>query len=201
MVSRFIINHINTHEDFSESIHRVAVKAASDLDQKWREDYDYILENDNVPCIKDTAEGKDYFLESIHRVALKAASDLHQNWRDDYILKNGNVPRIKDTPDGEVDINVPFDQVHPIYQKANLTMATFVIKMLCLFARDTTSCEEDVRIYYRLIHDFWLQENPHAENGPLDVPWDDLPKIEQDKDVAVYMVCNEHYTMSLWGCN
>ena len=150
MVSRFVINHINTQDDFPTSLHQVAVQAAS---------------------------------------------ILHQNWREDYILKNGNVPRIKDTPDGKVDINVPFDQVHPQYQKANLDMATFVLKMLCIFAQEN----EDVRIYYRLIHDFWLQENPYAENGPHDVPWDDLPKVEQDKDVAVYMVCNEHYSMSLWG--
>jgi hypothetical protein len=149
MVSRFIINHINTQEDWPQSLHQVAVNAAS---------------------------------------------VLHQNWREEYITNNGNIPRMKDTPDGKVDINVPFNRVHPLYQKANLTMATFVIKMLCLFARE----HEDVRVYYRLIHDFWLQENPYAENGPLDIPWDDLPKVEQDKDVVVYMVCNEHYTMSLW---
>jgi hypothetical protein len=144
MVSRFIINHINTEESFPESLRQVAIQAAS--------------------C-------------------------LHQNWREEYITNNGNVPRMKDTPDGKVDINVPFDQVHPLYQKANLTMATFVLKMLCIFARE----HEDLRIYYRLIHDFWLQENPYAENGPLDIPWDDLPKVEQDKDVLVYMTCNEHY--------
>ena len=135
------------------------------------------------------------FPGGLNRVAIQAASVLHQNWREEYIINNGNIPRMKDTPDGKVDINVPFDMVHPMYQEANLTMATFVLKMLCIFERE----HEDPRIYYRLIHDFWLQENPYAENGPLDVPWDDLPKVEQDKDVRVYMVCHEHYIESLWA--
>lgn len=144
MVSRFIINHINTSEEFPQDLLSFGVSAAS---------------------------------------------ELHQKWREEYIIKNGNIPRIKDTPDGEVDINVPFAQVHPLYQKANLTMATFVMKMIYLLPN-----EKDLRAYYRLIHDFWLQENSYAHNGPLDVPWDDLPKVEQDKDVVVFKVCFAHYS-------
>jgi hypothetical protein len=142
MVSRFIINHINT--------------------------------SDAIPGY-------------IYDCARNAAADLHQKWREEYIVNNGNVPRMKDTPDGKVDINVPFDQVHPMYQKANLVMATFVMKMIHLYHY------EDARVYYRLIHDFWLQENTYAQKGPLDVPWDDLPKIEQDKDVVVYKVCFDNF--------
>ncbi len=129
------------------------------------------------------------FPQYIRECAVAAASDLHENWRKEYIAKNGDVPRYKDTPDGQVDINLPYELVHPMYQEANFKMAHFTMNMIRAFARH----EKDRRVLYRLIHDFWLQENAYAHGGPLDKPWDELPQVEQDKDVVVFDVCMKHY--------
>jgi hypothetical protein len=128
------------------------------------------------------------FPQYIRDCADAAASDLHENWRKEYIAKNGDVPRYKDTPEGQVDINVPYEQVHPMYQEANFKMAHFTMNMIRAFHN-----EKDRRVLYRLIHDFWLQENAYARGGPLDKPWDELPQVEQDKDVVVFDVCMKHY--------
>lgn len=113
--------------------------------------------------------------------AFRSASDLHDAWRVEYISVNGNVPRIKKTSDGtSVDINQPFETIHSEMRSFNLRMAEFVMKMEHMFRFKTPISN------YRMIHQFWLKMSPYAHGGLLDKPFDDLPPVEQAKDVLVY---------------
>lgn len=121
--------------------------------------------------------------------AFNAASEMHDKWRANYIVEKGNIPRVKTTSDGSCDINQPFKDIHPDYQKANITMAEFVIKMIIkLFPLS------DKTTYYHLIHEFWLTQNSYALIDPLlNQSWVNLSESEQAKDILVFDICSAHY--------
>ena len=129
----------------------------------------------------------DILTQAEQQVAFKAASDIHQDWRENYIKNNGNIPRIKPTRDGyESNINVPFIELLPEFQEMNIMMTQYVVKLLKM---NNYTIDE---IFYN-IHEYWLELNPFAKNTNLDVPFNQLSVIEQDKDIRVYNIVLGYY--------
>lgn len=96
------------------------------------------------------------------------------------MLENGNIPRIKPANDGtnrEIDINVPYDQLTPHWQKENYEAACFVVKLVI---NDGDIDDDHLAAQ---VHNAWLKRNEWAKGGDLDVPYWDLPQKEKEKDL------------------
>ncbi len=130
------------------------------------------------------------------QLAFNGASDLHEEWRKLYQVQYGNVPRMKKLSfsDEQVDINQPFKDLHPEKQEQNLLMAQFIAKIIKFFKTEESNLSYTPIIYYELIHDYWLELNSYARGTELDVPFTELPVIEQQKDINVFDVVFKHYS-------
>lgn len=125
----------------------------------------------------------DILTQTDQQIAFEAASDIHEDWRKN----NGEGPRIKPTRDGyESDINIPFSELLPEFQEMNIMMTQYVVKLLKM---NNYTIDE---MFYN-IHEYWLELNPFAKNTNLDVPFNQLAVIEQDKDIRVYNIVLGYY--------
>jgi len=104
------------------------------------------------------------------------ASNAHEEWRRNFD-PTGTKPRIKKNSDGtEGDINVPFADLHPDWQKENLAAAHAAHRAVKHFGRDMEKAAE-------YVHNEWMKRNPKADyNAAQHVPYDDLPQDEKEKD-------------------
>ena len=104
------------------------------------------------------------------------ASKAHEEWRQSYD-PTGTKPRIKKNSDGtEGDINVPFDKLHPDWQKENLAAGQAALAAIKKFPNDVESAAA-------YIHDEWMKRNPKGDwNAAQHVPYDQLPEPEKEKD-------------------
>ena len=104
------------------------------------------------------------------------ASNAHEEWRRNFD-PTGTKPRIKKNSDGtEGDINVPFADLHPDWQKENLAAAHAAHRAVKHFGRDMEKAAE-------YVHNEWMKRNPKADyNAAQHVPYDNLPQDEKEKD-------------------
>jgi hypothetical protein len=104
------------------------------------------------------------------------ASMAHEEWRKNFD-PSGTKPRIKKNSDGtEGDINVPFDKLHPDWQKENLAAGQAAEHAVKKFPDDIEKASE-------YIHIEWMKRNPKADyNAAQHVPYDQLPEDEKEKD-------------------
>jgi hypothetical protein len=104
------------------------------------------------------------------------ASLAHEEWRKNFDT-TGTKPRIKKNSDGtEGDINVPFDKLHPDWQKENLAAGKAAEDAVKKFPDDIEKASE-------FIHIQWMKRNPKADyNAAQHVPYDELPEDEKEKD-------------------
>jgi hypothetical protein len=104
------------------------------------------------------------------------ASNAHEEWRRNFD-PTGTKPRIKKNSDGtEGDINVPFADLHPDWQKENLAAAHAAHRAVKHFGQDMEKSAE-------YVHNEWMNRNPKADyNAAQHVPYDDLPEDEKEKD-------------------
>jgi hypothetical protein len=104
------------------------------------------------------------------------ASSAHEEWRQGYD-PSGTKPRIKKNSDGtEGDINVPFDQLHPDWQKENLAAGEAAKKAVTQFPDDEEAAAE-------YVHAEWMKRNPKGDwNAEQHVAYDQLPEEEKEKD-------------------
>lgn len=104
------------------------------------------------------------------------ASKAHEEWRKGYD-PTGTKPRIKKNSDGtEGDINVPFDDLHPDWQKENLAAGAAAKAAVEQFPDDEEAAAAQ-------IHDEWMKRNPKGDwNAAQHVPYDQLPEAEKEKD-------------------
>ena len=128
-------------------------------------------------------------------------SDMHEAWRAPRKLEDGTFePRIKTSKDeawnlshgtDQVDIaNCSFEELPSNWQYENLEAAKVVIGLV--YDKTTAGeelTEEDKHMMSSQIHDEWLKRNdwvydPNYGDPKLAVPFDELPKEEQDKDTA-----------------
>jgi hypothetical protein len=109
---------------------------------------------------------------AVHRFASMA----HEEWRRNYDAI-GKKPRIKKNSDGtEGDINVPFDDLHPDWQRENLAAGEAAQEAVTKFPHDMEKAAE-------YIHIKWMHRNPKADyNAAQHVPYDELPEDEKEKD-------------------
>jgi hypothetical protein len=85
---------------------------------------------------------------------------------------------------GSVDIaNTPFDRLPADWQAENRDAASVLMELLTTHpARDPGNAQQR-HAAGAAIHRAWLSRNTWAAGGALDVPFDDLPHDEQDKDI------------------
>ena len=104
------------------------------------------------------------------------ASMAHEEWRQNFD-PSGTKPRIKKNSDGtEGDINVPFDKLHPDWQKENLAAGQAAEHAVKKFPDDIEKASE-------YIHIEWMKRNPKADyNAAQHVPYDQLSEDEKEKD-------------------
>ena len=104
------------------------------------------------------------------------ASAAHEEWRKNFD-PTGTKPRIKKNSDGtEGDINVPFDKLHPDWQKENLAAGKAAEHAVKKFPDDIEKASE-------FIHIEWMKRNPKADyNAAQQAPYDELPEDEKEKD-------------------
>ena len=104
------------------------------------------------------------------------ASNAHEEWRRNFD-PTGTKPRIKKNSDGtEGDINVPFADLHPDWQKENLAAGRAAQHAVKHFGRDMEKAAE-------FIHRQWMKRNPKGDwNAAQHVPYDDLSDDEKEKD-------------------
>jgi rubredoxin len=128
-------------------------------------------------------------------------SDLHEAWRAPRKLSDGTYePRIKKSKDeewtmehgtDEVDIaNCTFSELPSNWQYENLEAASVAINLVYdkIINGEQITSEERLKIASS-IHDEWLKRNswvfdPNNGDPKLAVPFDQLSKEEQDKDLA-----------------
>jgi hypothetical protein len=104
------------------------------------------------------------------------ASNAHEQWRRNFD-PTGTKPRIKKNSDGtEGDINVPFADLHPDWQKENLAAGHAAHRAVKHFGHDMEKAAE-------YVHSEWMKRNPKADyNAAQHVPYDDLSDDEKEKD-------------------
>ena len=139
-------------DDFSEE------EYINDKSKFWFEIFK-IVENDNVK---------------------KLASVLHEKWRENFKKTNPGEKRIKNNLDGSKgDINVPFDRVHPDWQKENLAAAEAALEAVNKF-----TAYNDIEKAANYVHEKWMNRNPKEEwNASQHVPYAELSQEEKDKDI------------------
>jgi len=104
------------------------------------------------------------------------ASMAHEEWRQNFD-PSGTKPRMKKNSDGtEGDINVPFNKLHPDWQKENLAAGQAAEHAVKKFPDDIEKASE-------YIHIEWMKRNPKADyNAAQHVPYNELPEDEKEKD-------------------
>ena len=104
------------------------------------------------------------------------ASLAHDEWRQNFD-PTGTKERVKKNSDGsEGNINVPFDELHPDWQRENLAAGQAAAEAVTEFPNDIEKAAE-------YIHIEWMKRNPKADyNASQHVPYDDLPEDEKEKD-------------------
>ena len=106
----------------------------------------------------------------------QCASAAHDEWRRNFD-PSGTKERVKKNSDGsEGNINVPFDQLHPDWQRENLAAGKAAAEAVTKFPNDIEQAAE-------YIHMEWMKRNPKADyNAAQHVPYDQLPEDEKEKD-------------------
>ena len=104
------------------------------------------------------------------------ASMAHEEWRKNFD-PTGSKERIKKNSDGsEGNINVPFEKLHPDWQKENLAAGRAAEDAVKKFPDDIEQAAE-------YIHIEWIKRNPKADyNAAQHVAYDQLPEDEKEKD-------------------
>ena len=104
------------------------------------------------------------------------ASSAHDEWRRNFD-PTGTKERIKKNSDGsEGNINVPFDKLHPDWQRENLAAGKAAAEAVSKFPNDIEKASEHIHIE-------WMKRNPKTDyNAAQHVPYDELPEDEKEKD-------------------
>jgi hypothetical protein len=104
------------------------------------------------------------------------ATKAHDEWRRNFD-PTGTKERIKKNSDGtEGNINVPFNKLHPDWQRENLAAGEAAAQSVKQFPNDMEQAAE-------FVHNEWMKRNPKADyNAAQHVPYNSLPEDEKEKD-------------------
>ena len=114
------------------------------------------------------------------------AAKLHGVWADNYrsgemAKGNENPTRMKDDGmGGQVDIlNTSYSDLPPKWQAENKAQAQSAI---ALVAQNMDDAMNNIDSLASDVHEQWLSRNSWAKDGPLGVPYNELPEEEKQKD-------------------
>ena len=104
------------------------------------------------------------------------ATKAHDEWRRNFD-PTGTKERVKKNSDGtEGNINVPFNKLHPDWQRENLAAGEAAAQAVKQFPNNMEQAAE-------FVHDEWMKRNPKADyNAAQHVPYNSLPEDEKEKD-------------------
>ena len=140
--------------------------------------------------------------------AKEIAAELHEDWRktrltsdgiyeprwkkikDEEFIKNlpENLPEYIRVNEGvyEIDIaNCSYNMLSADWQAENKAAGEVVAKILKMQRIGAKLTIEEIGSF---IHNEWLKRNEWAKGGELDVPFTELSKEEQDKDLNQYYI-------------
>jgi hypothetical protein len=123
------------------------------------------------------------------------ASKLHGVWADGFragemAKGNENPTRMKDDGmGGQVDIlNTSYSDLPPKWQAENKAQAESAIGLV---ARNMDDAMGNIEGLAAQVHEQWLSRNSWAKDGPLGVPYSELPEEEKQKDRDVIIAAHE----------
>lgn len=138
--------------------------------------------------------------------AAAVASALHEDWRKTRKQEDGTFePRVKGTKDeawiaahgtDQVDIaNTGYAELPADWQAENKAAAEVVVGIMDEANGAVDLGNDEHRAYVGAkIHDAWLDRNDWARGGELDVPFDQLPPVEQAKDIDQMVIAQQVLT-------
>jgi hypothetical protein len=131
------------------------------------------------------------------------ASKLHGIWADNYrsgemAKGNENPTRMKDEGmGGQVDIlNTSYSDLPPKWQAENKAQAESAIGLV---AKNMDNAMMDIEGLSAQVHEQWLSRNSWAKDGPLGVPYSELPEEEKQKDRDVITTAHEILSQMMSG--
>ena len=152
--------------------------------------------------------------ELLINLANRTASELHEKWRAEFALNNGKeTPRWKKIKDiefienldennippnirknngvWEIDIaHTPFEKLSSDWQYENLEAGKIVAGLVLRNQFEKLNRDQVGTI----IHNEWLKRNEWAkEDAVLSLPFEELPKLEQKKDLIQFAICLEEF--------
>ena len=134
------------------------------------------------------------------------ASEFHEDWRKTRLDADGNYePRIKSTKDeawiaahgtDQVDIaNSTYLDLPSDWQAENKAAAGVVVDVIHEYNGNVDLSDKETRTAVGdKVHTEWLSRNEWAKGGELDVPFDELTQVEQDKDIDQIVVAQRVFS-------
>ena len=115
--------------------------------------------------------------QGVHPAVIAFASKAHDEWRKGFDPEGTGKERVKKNSDGtEGNINVPFNKLHPDWQRENLAAGHAAKEAVEKHGNDMEAAAEH-------IHNEWMKRNPKGDwNAAQHVPYKDLPEDEKEKD-------------------
>jgi hypothetical protein len=115
-------------------------------------------------------------VENSNPAIVQFASKAHEEWRKNFD-PTGKKERIKKNSDGtEGNINVPFEKLHPDWQKENIAAGHAALAAVKKHPHNMEKASEH-------IHNEWMKRNPKADyNADQHKPYNELPEDEKEKD-------------------
>jgi hypothetical protein len=133
--------------------------------------------------------GSSMLISGLGKAVEMLASELHGIWADNYrsgeMAKGNESPtRMKDDGmGGQVDIlNTSYAELPEKWQAENKAQAQSASGLVAQNMEDAMSNIEDLAAQ---VHEQWLSRNSWAKDGPLGVPYNELPEEEKQKDKDV----------------
>lgn len=133
--------------------------------------------------------GSSMLISGLGKAVEMLASKLHGIWADNYrsgemAKGNENPTRMKDDGmGGQVDIlNTSYAELPEKWQAENKAQAQSAIGLVAQNMEDAMSNIEGLAAQ---VHEQWLSRNSWAKDGPLGVPYNELPEEEKQKDKDV----------------
>jgi len=134
------------------------------------------------------------------------ASEFHEDWRKTRLDTDGNYEsRIKSTKDevwiadhgtDQVDIaNSTYLDLPSDWQAENKAAAGVVVDVMHEYSGNVDLSDKKTRTTVGdRVHTAWLSRNEWAKDGELDVPFDELSQVEQDKDIDQVVVAQRVFS-------
>ena len=152
-------------------------------------------ENKRFVKVSQMGPGLSMLAGGLGKAVEMLASKLHGVWADGFrsgemAKGNENPTRMKDDGmGGQVDIlNTSYSDLPPKWQAENKAQAESAISLV---AKNMENAMGNIDGLASEVHEQWLSRNSWAKDGPLGVPYSELPEEEKQKDKDVITAAYE----------